>query len=250
MIEKLLRPKIICHMMASIDGKITYGKINGQEITTSVFADYLPDYITTEAKYKPKAYLCGRATMEMFAEKIVNNLAAFKDQPNSDVDYINKNPAGKYFFGIDTKGVLRWENNFVMVKYGEKQLDKKFSLVIIVTKTTPKKYLNYLKSKKISYIFAGETTVDFKILFNKFKRVLQIEQLLLDGGGITNGTVISDQLIDEISLLIIPMVINNIDAPAVFDKKVDFQELYNFKLLSVKKYTNGVVWLRYQSNFT
>lgn len=235
------RTYVICHMMITLDGKITYGLVQGKDPGFSVFSSYMDLYNATQTKLMSNAWMCGRVTMQEFTKESGTPLDEFKNESVDDDDYIFKNDLSNYSVGIDIKGLLRWEQNYLDL--GEVG---KFNLIMIVTKQTPKEFLSYLKSKSISYLFAGENEVNFKEVFTKLKSKFGIEKILLEGGGSINGSVIDEELIDEISLLILPKVINNIAAPALFYKELQAPKLHEFKLESVEKLDRDVVWMKYK----
>jgi 5-amino-6-(5-phosphoribosylamino)uracil reductase len=81
------------------------------------------------------------------------------------------------------------------------------------------------------------------------KKNLGIETLLLEGGGLLNGSVLSADLVDEISLLVTPTVINRSRAPSVFERKQDEPlNLRHFSLSSIQQMDKGTVWLRYRKS--
>lgn len=105
-----------------------------------------------------------------------------------------------------------------------------------------------------SYIL-GRTTMDEvdleeNISLEEFKNIevkeqFGVEKLLLEGGGFINGAVIEEELIDEISLMILPFVVNNIEAPELFYSNPVIPKVYNFKLEKVIHLDKDVVRLRY-----
>lgn len=222
-------------MMLSLDGKITSGD------GTDIFDDYFDLYTQTEDSYHTRAWLCGRVTMELFASDKQENLSEYKGDSETD-DFLPNINSEYYFFGVDTKGVLRWDQN--TIKLGN--VDKPLNLVIIVTKTTPISYLAYLRKKEISYIFAGDDQIDFTILFSKIREKFNIKTLILEGGAILNGNVIESGFVDELSLILIPMVVNDSKAPSLFENTNDSDKrLHNFKLVGIEKLENSCLWLKY-----
>lgn len=119
-------------------------------------------------------------------------------------------------------------------------------IVVIATGTTPKQYLSYLQGKNVSYLIAGKSDLDFKVAFEKIKSKLRVDKLLLEGGGILNGSVLAEDLIDEISLLLTPQVLNHSSAPAVFDRNDEEIDVKKFSLIDIQKLEQDVVWLRYK----
>lgn len=222
-------------MMLSLDGKITSGD------GTDIFDDYFDLYTQTEDSYDTRAWLCGRVTMELFASKGHENLSEYKGELNEG-DFLSDKNSEYYFFGVDTKGVLRWDQNTIKLS----NVDNPINLVIVVTKITPKSYLAYLQMKGISYIFAGDDKIDFSILFSKIRQMFNIETLILEGGAILNGNVIEYNFIDELSLILIPMVINDSKAPSLFENRNSSDKrLHDFKLVGIEKLENSCLWLKY-----
>jgi len=179
----------------------------------------------------------GRVTMEMFAtkepvqfSKTVNAIALKDFFPNKPENIA---------ITIDTQGKLRWSENTILIN------GLKYNLVVTVTKQTAVDYLAYLQQKQIGYIIAGDDSIDFEKLFRKLRSLLGIEKVILEGGGLTNGSIIKQDLIDEISLLQVPVVINNQDTVSVFENKMAKFEIKEFRLKQVKKLDQDVVWLRY-----
>lgn len=238
-------PYIICHMMTSLDGKITFGKVQGKDVGFPLLNDYMDLYNFTHEKLGANAWMCGRVTLNEFDQEDRPSLAEFTHLEGTNEEFISVSSLKNYAVGVDTKGLLRWNESYVYI--GKEKIDSnKFNLVMVVTKETPKQYLAYLRSKNISYIFGGENQVDFKNTFKQLKQKFGIERILLEGGGSINGSVIAENLIDEISLLLIPLVVNNIEAPELFYKQLTEAKVYNFSLESHEKLDKDVLWMRYK----
>lgn len=217
-------PHIICHMMSTIDGKITSG--DGVDILDN----YFDIYTKTEDMLEPhSAWMCGRVTMQMFSAK-------------NDEFIQSQSTSSQYLFGVDTKGVLRWGSNTIKLS----NIESPLHLVIVVTESTPKEYIQYLNDKNILSVLAGEDEIDFKKLFEIMSDKFGVKTLLLEGGGILNGSIMAADLVDEISLLVTPIVLNNNSAPSVFDRKIsDTIDCKNYSLKDVKQMDKDCVWLRY-----
>lgn len=232
------RPYIICHMISTIDGKIT-GANN-----VDIFDDeYFELYTKTEDLLGEKSgWLLGRVTMQMFASKESSELESPKKEVSLE-DYIAPHTNTKFMFGVDAKGLLRWNNNQIKLSNVREPLH----LVIVVTENTPKEYLYYLQEKQISYLISGKTEIDLISLLNKIKENFGVEKLLLEGGGILNGSLMSSDLIDEISVVLTPVVVNQSSAPSLFENKNSEKlDLKQFSLLGVEKLEKDSLWLRYK----
>lgn len=223
-------------MMSTIEGKIASG-IDGVDI----LGDYFGLYTTTEDQLDGQAWMCGRVTMEMFAAG-KNTPLPNAPKPIEPIDFYVSVETKQYMFAVDTKGILRWKDNTITLS----NVTEKLHLVVIVAKTTPKNYLEYLQEKNISYIFAGEGEHVFEPVLVTMKQKFGIETVLLEGGGGLNGSMMAEDLVDEISLLVTPLVLNKTDAPSVFEHTTTNIHTKKYALTSVKQMTDDSVWLRYK----
>jgi 2,5-diamino-6-(ribosylamino)-4(3H)-pyrimidinone 5'-phosphate reductase len=232
----LSRPYIFCHMMTTIEGRITSG-IEG----ISIFDEYYPFYSQLEHEFKSQAWMCGRVTSEEFAEGVGTPLQKSDKKINAR-DFRSSSKGTGFMIAIDTKGLLRWKSN--VLTFGDQS---EHHIIVIVNGNTPKEYLSYLQEKDISYIFGGKERINFTEVFEKLKSNFQIEILALEGGGILNGSVLESGLIDEISLLITPQVLNNSNVPTMFEKTPDEElNIHKYTLFEVKKLEKDCIWLRYK----
>ena len=74
-----------------------------------------------------------------------------------------------------------------------------------------------LREKGISYIVSGKSSVDLANAVNQLGEQFGIRTLLLEGGGRINGAFLQADLVDEVSLLVVPGIDGRHDIPAVFD---------------------------------
>ncbi|HCS78929.1 TPA: hypothetical protein DIV55_04270 [Patescibacteria group bacterium] len=230
------RPYVVCHMMSTIDGKIASG-VKGVEILN----DHFEIYTQVEHLLEAKAWLCGRVTMEMFAQGVGTPLPPLTKEVDSS-DFIAPYNGSNFMVAVDTKGLLRWDSNMITLS----NQPEKEHLIVVVTSQTPKDYLAYLQSKSISYVFGGQEEVDFGELFHKLKDKFHIDRLLLEGGGLLNGSVMAAGLVDEISLLVTPLALNKASAPSVFERRTDDVDVTKYSLFEVKQMDKDTVWLRYK----
>ena len=74
-----------------------------------------------------------------------------------------------------------------------------------------------LRGKSISYIVAGESAVDLAKAVNLLGKHFGIRRLLLGAGGQINNAFLQADLVDEVSLLLVPGIDGRREVPAVFD---------------------------------
>ncbi|MCC8165351.1 MAG: RibD family protein [Planctomycetes bacterium] len=225
------RPYIICHMVTSIDGKTT-----GKFFEKSWPAN--DEYERIHREYDADAWLCGRVTMEEnFTDGLAPDLSKKPAEPLGRDDYVAVPDARRFAVAIDSHGRLGWPKNFIDDDH----------VVEVLAENVSDEYLAYLRDRKISYIFGGRETLDFSVVAAKLKKLFSIEKILLEGGGVINGSFLGQGLIDEISWLVIPGVDGGSDAHTTFEAFGDdsVPDAVGFTLKDVKKVGGGGVWITY-----
>ncbi len=68
---------------------------------------------------------------------------------------------------------------------------------------------------------------------------------MLEGGGRINGAMMRAGLVDEVSLLVAPVVDGRMGTPAVFDVNGDDTAFQRLALQTVERRADDMIWLRY-----
>ena len=222
-----MKPYIICHMTSSLDGRIDGASLK------NVMAE--GEYETTGSALEGDAWICGRTTMQQhFAEKELFESSSNKAAGPRPV-YVATD-ADSYAVSLDTEGKLRW---------GSADIDGDH-IICVVSERAPEDYLTYLEQQGISYIVSGSTSIDLSKAVSRLKQHFGIERLLLEGGGRINGAFLEAELIDEMSLLLVPGIDGRHGIPTVFDWVHPTQDTaVPLKLKSVEKRKQDTLWLRY-----
>lgn len=225
-------PYIICHMTTSLDGKVTGKFLNTPECEKAVDL-----YYQLNRDYKADAYACGRVTMEgSFTGGWYPDLSQYVPA-YSPMDYLVDDLNGFFAVAFDPHGVLGWKSNTIIDDdpgYGGAQI------IEVLTHQVDRRYLHYLQTMDIPYIFAGDTEIDIEEALFKLKTYFGINKLLLEGGSILNGAFQRAGVIDELSLVVAPIVAEAEDKPLFMDST-----LGNYALEDVR-YQNGALWLNYR----
>jgi riboflavin biosynthesis pyrimidine reductase len=116
-----------------------------------------------------------------------------------------------------------------------------------VSEQAPEDYLAMLRDNGVSYIVAGAASVDLVQAVNLLGEHFGIRTLLLEGGGHINGAFLQADLVDEVSLLVVPGIDGRHDIPAVFDG-VSFARkvAVPLRIKSVERRANDTLWIRYE----
>lgn len=211
------RPYIICHMVTSLDGKVTGDFLFRKECekATEVYYDI-------NRNLKSNGFICGRTTMEeSFTNGYYPELENY-DEVSSRDDFIPQDLSGFYAVAFDTNGKLGWKSDKIVDDdpgYGGAQI------VQVLSKSVDNRYLGYLQSLNIPYIFAGETEIDVKLALLKLKSLFDIDNLLLEGESAINGAFERADVIDELSLVVAPVVADKDSKPLFYDSVIGDYEL-------------------------
>ena len=223
-----MRPHIICHMLSSVDGKIDGAALRA--VTAS------GDYEATGTTLEGDAWICGRTTMQQhFAEDKPFVSATNRAAGPQPVHVARK--AKSFAISVDTAGELRWASSDIDGDH----------LICVVSERAPEDYLSLLRDKGISYVVAGESAVDLVKAVNLLGEHFGIRRLLLEGGGHINGAFLQADLVDELSLLLVPGIDGRHEIPAVFDGVSPARKAaVPLRLLSVERRDKDALWLRYE----
>ncbi|MFD1774113.1 RibD family protein [Paenibacillus rhizophilus] len=234
------RPYIICHMLTSLDGKII-----GDYLKTERAAYFSDEYETIHNRYGCKAWMCGRVTMEKdftFGHKLDLKQDHISTIPRTD--YVANKDAESYAVAVDPSGKLGWTENSI-APWNENRTED--HIVEVLTEQVSDAYLAYLKNLGISYIFGGKDRLNFTVVVEKLKNLFSIDELMLEGGGFLNGSFLNEGLIDELSLVLVPIADGASNSVTLFETSsfLTNQHPVNFFLKEVEKLDDGGLWLKY-----
>lgn len=238
-----MRPYIICHMMASLDGRIDC------DMTEQI--DDTNHYYEALEELNCPSTLEGKNTLaKHYAEKgLWQSSRSYQEAGRQVYKAVE---ADGYAIGVDTQGTLLWGDD-TTEQFGK-------PLLMILSEWASQEYLDYLKSKHISYITIGREVIDehvitpgfttttlgidlpaaMEILHDKFG----VERLAVVGGGHLNGSMLDLGLIDEVSMMYGYGIDGREKQPAAFDGRPKSHQPVRLRFQSVKE-MDGIAWLRY-----
>lgn len=231
------RPYVVCHMLASLDGKT-----KGEFFSLPECRSAAEEYGNLRSFYKCQATLYGTTTMlEVYSDGEAKNLPK-ADKPYPKEDYIATSEVENYIIAIDTKGILGYSS-----AYSERRGRPRAHIVEVLTEAVSEDYLAYLQRLGISYIFAGKEQLDCGMLLKKLYKKFSVTRLMIAGGGVTNRSFLNDDLIDELSLVIAPVSGGDNDSVSVFESSdlTRGGRPAAFDLVEVKQMNDGCLWLRF-----
>src|SRR5437879_973203 len=227
-----MKPHVICHMVASIDGRTLTSRWRPQDAERRRQFEPLHDRLGVDA------WLVGRITGQEYAKRDAYPHQTGQRCPREA--WFARRDAAAYGIVLDPHAKIAW---------GRADIGGD-PVVVVLTEQVGDGHLAGLREDGVSYIFAGARNLELGLALDILHRELGIERLEVNGGGITNGAFLRAGLIDEISLAIFPAVDGSKGAPCVFDSREDeagtAAPLQSMALASSEVLECGAVWLRYR----
>lgn len=219
------RPYMICHMMASVDGRIDCAM-------TECLPGVQEYYAALDALQAPTR-ISGRVTAQL--EMAQPGLFSCETQePLGKEAFSKAEDAEGYEVVADTRGTLLWNG-------GEEDRP----LLILTSEQVSREYLAYLDRAHISWIACGKEHIDLKRACEILHSAFGVERAAVVGGGHINAGFLSAGLLDEVSVLIGAGIDGRGGMSAVFDGLPETYPVTPMKLSGVQAYDSGAVWLRY-----
>ncbi|GFZ81028.1 5-amino-6-(5-phosphoribosylamino)uracil reductase [Nesterenkonia alkaliphila] len=228
-------------MHMSLDGKIV-----GDYLATSVGMASQREFHALaygpQRHYRShKGWLSGRITTEdnftHYRTPDLNKAAAAVP----DGDYIAVPDAPMNYFSIDPAGQLGWQKNSI------DYFDTNAHVVEVLSGKASNAYKDLLRRLGISYLIAGDDTLDLAQAVEKIGANFGGEELMLGGGGGLNWSFIRAGLCDEVSIVLTPAADGTKGAQTLFeaDDRYTTPLPTAFDLQDIQKLDDGSLWLRY-----
>jgi len=227
-----MKPYVICHMVASIDGRILHSRWRPRTIDGGTLFERLHERLGGDA------WLIGRVTGQEFAKGSAYSAHADRIYPRAPS--LVRRDATAYGVVLDAHGKIAWGRSDIG---GD-------PIVVALTEQVSDAHIAGLHQDGVSYFFAGERELDLRRVLTFLHEKLGVKRLLLEGGGATNGAFLRAGLIDEVSLVLCPAVDGTQGAPSVFDSMGQDADLRApIEAMSLERsevLEGGAVWLHYR----
>jgi riboflavin biosynthesis pyrimidine reductase len=227
-----MKPNVICHMIASLDGSLHPSRCTtSPDGSRSEWSDI---YEEVHRAFEADAWLVGRVTMAEMS----------KAGPHAPTHYgavarphhFAAHSSSRHAIALDPSGKLHFSKAEINGDH----------VVVLLGPDVPDNHLAELAADGVSYIVADASDIDLASALNVLGRELGIRRLLLEGGATVNGTFFAAGLVDELSLLLAPIVEGRVGVQSF----VEFGEIglvgkVQLSLQSCTKLAAGLVQLRY-----
>jgi 2,5-diamino-6-(ribosylamino)-4(3H)-pyrimidinone 5'-phosphate reductase len=115
-------------------------------------------------------------------------------------------------------------------------------IVILTASTTPKAYLHYLTERNYDWHYMGNRPLDYAQALSLLAKEYKARTVLTDCGKTLNGILLNQGLVDEVSLLVHPVIVGAKRFPLL----EDIDNGIDLRLKRSKAMGRGRVWLSYE----
>lgn len=232
-----MRPKIICHMVTSIDGRLHPSRFTAP--AAGVDRALLRGHYDETAKmFRAEGWIVGRTTMQEIVKGALDTSPGAATSPREM--FVGDRKGRDLAIAIDPHGKVHYGRDNVLGDHAVSVLGEQVSDA----------YLAELRANGVSYLFAGARGDDLPKAMDDLSTTFGVKTLLLEGGARTNGMLLKQRLIDEISVLIHPAVDGLAGVPTIFEYPGTDDERpgagQSLRHLSTETLQGGMVWLRYE----
>ena len=193
-----MKPHVICLMASSVDGRTLPSRWRPKGSGGDLF-ERVHDELGGDA------WLVGRITGQEFAKGRTYPASTAETFPRQP--WFAKRDAKAYGVVLDAQGKIGWGRSDIG---GD-------PIVVVLSEEVSDAHLAGLRSEGVSYVFAGKSELDLALTLDVLNRELGVKRLLLEGGGGANGAFLRAGLVDELYLIVYPVVDGAKGAPSVFD---------------------------------
>lgn len=233
-----MKPRIICHIMASVDGRLLPERWT-PPFDGKTMGEVCQSYQSISRQLGTGAWMFGKNTLQ---ESFFPQTFCHEGLPKAGntVPFHGARPSERMFIVADPLGEILYTANTVR---GD-------GIITILGEDVSEDYLAHLKEMGISFLFAGKDGKDLGLAMESLYHDFCIDSISLQGGAIINGAFLKAGLIDELSLLIYPGIDGLTGIPSIFEYAGKQNEIpakgQSLELVDVATLDNGVVSLRYR----
>jgi 2,5-diamino-6-(ribosylamino)-4(3H)-pyrimidinone 5'-phosphate reductase len=212
--------KIVIHNSISIDGSL------------SSFEPNMELHYRIAGRYHPDMHLIGSHTItagiELYGDSVPLEEASDFEKPTREKKlpiWVLVDSKGKL------KGLLHTCRRFEMCR----------DVIVLVSQSTPQRYLRYLDERQYDHYCIGRDSVDLRQALILLCKKYHAKTILTDTGRILGNLLLNQGLVDEISLLIHPVIVGN----KSYNMFRDIERNLSVSLLKCERLEKQYIWLVY-----
>lgn len=222
--------------MSSVDGRLIDSRW-----TTPYKAEHgelLKVYSAIGKELDTDAWMFGKNTLRaLFPYKF--GITGHGISPDTPTLFVGERRSARMFIVSDPEGDLYLTSSTVR---GD-------NILVIVGRNVTEEYLTHLRELRISYVIVSDAT-RLREGLETVGREFGIRCISVQGGGILNGALLAERLIDELSLVVYPGIDGLSGVPSIFEYIGGLTEHpahgQRLQLLAASGREHGVMWMRYK----
>ena len=216
-------PKVIIYNAVSLDGKLNFFNIDSKL------------YYEIASKWNVDAVLMGSNTLLKGFNAETGEVCGWA---NFDVDETDYFPL---LVVPDSGGQIRIWNKVLEMPFIK-------DILVLCSRSTPQEYMNFLEDSDIKYMVIGYNKVNLGTALEELNTQFGVKSLRVDSGGTLNGVLLRNDLVDEVCLLLNPVLVGGISPNSIYkapDLKTS-EEAIDLKLIKMELLKNEIIFLQYR----
>jgi 5-amino-6-(5-phosphoribosylamino)uracil reductase len=232
--------KITCHMISSVDGRLLPAYWSPQA-DPSVSINQV--YESVAKKFQAQGWIVGRRTMAEFTDIVEEKEPLEGTRTMHTGTFVGAREGRPLAVVFDATGKLHYKTPTLPT--GE-------HIVAVLGSHVTRAYQKELEEVGVSYIVRtpGSHREETINALQALERDFGVTHLLLEGGGVINGSFIQMGLVDELSVVVYPGVDGKAGRPSIIECREEAYERpaegSKLTLLNCEKLEGGYVWLDYK----
>jgi len=214
-------PKVIIHNSISIDGSL------------SSFEPNMELHYQIAGMFKPQIHLIGSNTIAAGIKLYGDGVPL---EGTSDFKKPRRNKALPLWVVVDSTGKLEG------VLHTCRQFEQCRDVIVLVSQTTPRRYLQYLDERQYDYHCVGTDSVNLRRSLDLLSKKYHVKTILTDAGMILGNLLLNQGLVDEISLLVHPVIVGKTS----YDMFQQIEKKHDLTLVKCERLQKQYVWLLYK----
>lgn len=179
-------PKVILHNSVSLDGSLTN------------FEPNMELHYQIAGKYNADAHLIGSNTVKVGAELYGGTVPP---EQMRDFTKPERSESLPYWVIPDTTGILKG------LLHTCRRFEFCRDVIVLVSEETPKEYVRHLEERNYDYHIIGKKHVDLERALSFLSEKYGIKTILADTGRVLGNLLLNHGFVNEISLLIHPVIV-------------------------------------------
>ena len=194
-------------------------------------------YYEVASKWDLDAVLMGSTTLLTGFNAMPNE---FREEGNLKIPEIVDNNTRPLLVVPDSKGKIRiWSE--------VREMPFIRDILVLCSRSTPQEYMDFLDERYIKYMVVGYDKVNLGAALEELNVQFGVKNLRVDGGGTLNTALLRDDLVDEVCVLLHPVMVGGASENSIYNAPdLTSEAVLDLKLLKMEKLKNEIIFLQYR----